>query len=261
MRKLLLRGGAILFLPVIVFGQLFNIVSDPVQEAHSAQQMIDDINMIHQAIQTYNEVAAVYNQLHVSAKWINNKNYWLGTATRIVNSNTPDVFGETGTWNGAVNAGINVPGAYSQATEATNPPPFWSAYPIGQSLIPAMLASIDITDGSTPAAMLSVGNSRNNQPLNDAAIQALEATSQDTSPGTNSEVEQLNQIDSGTVLLNRQMEDTNALLTSQTEQQLVANKIQRDALGDAINLYGQIDQTVATQPTAWGNSAATIQGW
>jgi hypothetical protein len=93
------------------------------------------------------------------------------------------------------------------------------------------------------------------------ALANLESSAQDTSLNTNSEVEQLNQISSSTVLTNRQLEDLNALITTQAEQQIVANKIQRDALADAINFDSQFQTALATQPIAWGGSAATIQNW
>ena len=72
----------------------------------------------------------------------------------------------------------------------------------------------------------------------------------------------MNQISSSTVLTNRQLEDLNAVVTTQAEQSIVANKIARDNLADAINLYAQFDTTVATQPIAWGGDpASTITNW
>jgi hypothetical protein len=63
------------------------------------------------------------------------------------------------------------------------------------------------------------------------------------------------------VLLNRQLETLNGLSAAQTEQQLVANKIQRDTLADAINFSGNVDTAATSQPTAWGGSATTITNW
>jgi hypothetical protein len=52
--------------------------------------------------------------------------------------------------------------------------------------------SVDVADGMTQAAMLTIANRRSNQPANDQALSNLEATSQDTGSGANSEVQQLN---------------------------------------------------------------------
>ena len=214
-----------------------------------------------QIVNVYDQVTNTYNQLAYNAGWTPVKTPWLGVPTPIVNSNTTSLFGETAPWNEAVNLGLNIPGAYGQAAYAMTPAPFYSAYPIGGSLMSAMMASVELADAANPAAIMTVANSRLNQPVNDTALANLESSAQDTSQNTNSEVEQLNQISSSTVLTNRQLEDLNALITTQAEQQIVANKIQRDALADAINFDSQFQTALATQPIAWGGSAATIQNW
>ena len=78
---------------------------------------------------------------------------------------------------------------------------------------------------------------------------------------TNSEVEQLNLISSGTVLANRQQEDANALLTTIAEQQILTNKVQRDVLADNLNVMSIRDTYIASEATQWGGSAATITGY
>ena len=60
------------------------------------------------------------------------KSRWLGIATQVVNSNTRSVFGETGGWNPAVTAGINIPGVWSTATYGIHPPPFYAEFPAGR---------------------------------------------------------------------------------------------------------------------------------
>lgn len=259
MRKRVLSLSTILLLPVIVIAQFgFSIVSDPTQEAHSWQQLLNDIQKINQLIATYNQITNLYTQIQYEGQWFASRGIWLGVPTQIVNSNTLSRFGETATWNEAANVGVNIPGAYGQATYAMNPPGFYGDYPIGQSLMSALMASVEIADGANPAALLSIANSRLNQPGNDSALTKLEGTSQDTSLGTNSEVEQLNLANGGIVLLNRQIEDLNAVTTTQAEQQIVANKIQRDNLADAVNFYGFVDLAGVS---VWGNSALTIQSW
>src|SRR5207248_5411245 len=119
----------------------------------------------------------------------------------------------------------------------------------------------NVADGMSQAAMLAIANSRSNQPANDLALANLEATSQDTGTGANSEVEQLNLLTSGTVLANRQREDSNALLTTIAEQQILTNKVQRDMLADNLNLMTTADNYTAGEATQWGGSAATIAGY
>jgi len=260
-RKRILVLGSMALLPAILAAQFGGIVSDPIQEGHSAEQLVNDIQKINQLIRTYNQITATYNQIAYAATYLRQKNAWLGIATRMVNSNTLGGFGETAGWNSAANTGLNIPGAYANATYAMTPPSFYSSWPVGNSIQSAIMASVRILDGANPAALMSVANARMNQPQNDLALSHLEAQTQDATAQTNSEVDQLNLANGGIVLLNRQLETLNSLSAAQTEGQLVANKVQRDALADAINFSGQVDSATANQATVWGGSAATIQSW
>jgi hypothetical protein len=243
-------------LPTMLLAQIFGptIVYDPTQSAHVLTEIARIVQLYKTATQTYNQIA--YN-----AAWFTNKSRWLGIATQVVNSNTRSIFGETAGWNPAVTTGINIPGAWSTATYGIHPPPFYASFPLGASSISANIASVNVADGMTEAAMLAIANSRRNQPSNDRALSDLEATSQDAGSGANSEVEQLNLLTSGTVLANRQQEDSNALLTSIAEQQILTNKVQRDLLANNLNVMTTADTYTESEATGWGGSAATIAGY
>ena len=256
MRKHLQVPLVMLLVPIAGLAQfgIGSIVFDPTQSAHV-------ITEIAKIVQLYNVATQTYNQIAFNAGWFMIKTPWLGIVTRVVNSNTRTIFGETGGWNPAVTMGANIPGVWTTATYGIHPPPFYSGFPLGASSTSANIASINVADGMSEAAMLTIANSRLNQPVNDAALMHLEATSQDTSSATNSEVEQLNLITGGTVLANRQQEDTNALLTTIAEQQILTNKVQRDLLADNLNVMTVRDNYIASEATQWGGSAATITGY
>lgn len=256
MRKRILIPILLAYIPTTVLAQIFGptIVFDPTVAGRVVTEIAQIVKLYNTATQTYNQIA--YN-----AQWFTNKNRWLGIVTQVVNSNTRSIFGETGGWNPAVTAGINIPGVWSAATYGIHPPPFWSGFPAGASSTSANIASVNVADGMTQAAMLAIANSRRNQPANDLALSNLEATSQDTGSGANSEVQQLNLITSGTVLANRQQENSNALLTTIAEQQILTNKIQRDMLADNLNVMTAADNYTASEATQWGGSAATIAGY
>lgn len=256
MRKRILIPILLAYLPTTVLAQILGptIVFDPTQSAHVLTE-------IARIVQLYNTATQTYNQIAYNAGWFTIKSRWLGIATQVVNSNTRSIFGETGGWNPAVTAGINIPGVWSTATYGIHPPPFYAGFPLGASSTSANIASVNVADGMSQAAMLAIANSRSNQPANDLALSNLEATSQDTGSGANSEVEQLNLLTSGTVLANRQQEDTNALLTTIAEQQILTNKVQRDMLADNLNVMSAADDYTAGEPTQWGGSAATIAGY
>ena len=256
MRKRILFPILLAYLPMTVLAQILGptIVFDPTQSAHVLTE-------IARIVQLYNTATQTYNQIAYNAGWFTIKSRWLGIATQVVNSNTRSIFGETGGWNPAVTAGINIPGVWSTATYGIHPPPFYAGFPLGASSTSANIASVNVADGMSQAAMLAIANSRSNQPANDLALANLEATSQDTGTGANSEVEQLNLLTSGTVLANRQREDSNALLTTIAEQQILTNKVQRDMLADNLNLMTTADNYTAGEATQWGGSAATIAGY
>jgi type IV secretion system protein TrbJ len=248
----------LLFAPAIVLGQFMpglpTLVYDPSQAAHVITEIAQIVKLYETATQTYNQIA-------YSATWFTNKNAWRGIATQIVNSNTPSLFGETGGWNPAVTAGLNIPSAWQLATFGIHPPAFYAGFPVGGSSLSANIASVNVADGISQAGMAAVANSRLNQPLNDLALTNLEQTSQDTSDGTNSEIEQLNLLTNGTVLANRQQENTNALLTSIAEQQILTNKTTRDTIADSLNVMSVRDTYIAGEATQWGGSVATIAGY
>src|SRR6516164_5233802 len=256
MRKRILIASLAASLPPMVLAQIFGptIVYDPTQSAHVVTEIARIVQLYKTATQTYNQIA--YN-----AAWFTNKSRWLGIATQVVNSNTRSIFGETSGWNPAVTTGVNIPDAWSTATYGIHPPPFYAGFPLGASSISANIASINVADGMTEAAMIAIANSRRNQPSNDRALSDLEATSQDAGSGSNSEIEQLNLLTSGTVLANRQQEDSNALLTTIAEQQILMNKVQRDLLAGNLNVMTTADSYTASEATGWGGSAATIAGY
>jgi type IV secretion system protein TrbJ len=253
MRKRILIPIFLAYIPTSLLAQIFGptIVFDPTVAGHVVTE-------IARIVQLYKTATDTYNQIAYNAAWFLNKRRWLGMATQVVNSNTRSLFGETGGWNAALTAGMDIPGAWNTATYGIHPPPFWSGFPLGASSTSANIASVNVADGMTEAAMLAIANSRTNQPANDLALSNLEATSQDTSDGANSEVQQLNLLTSGTVLANRQQEDANALLTTIAEQQILSNKVQRDLLADNLNVMTTADNYTASEPTQWGSSAATI---
>jgi len=262
-RSVVVIAGCLL-LPGAVLAQILglpSIVFDPSQSGHVITQIANEARQLQQLQQTYQQITAEYNQIVYNATWMKTKWYWRGVATRMVNSNARSTFGETAAWNAAVTANQGVLGAWGAATAAVHPPGFWSTYPVGQSTMSANLASIEIADGTSQAAMAAIGNSRANAALNDQALSQLEATSQDTGDGTNSEVQQLNLISGAAVLQGRQNQNQNALLTTVAEQQLLTNKTERDRLADSINTMAARDNALAHEGTAWGGSAATIVGY
>jgi hypothetical protein len=179
MRKRILISTLVGLVPAGLLGQIFGptIVFDPTVAGRVLTEIGEIVKLYNMATQTYNQI--VYN-----ASWFTNKSRWLGIATQVVQSNTPNVFGETGGWNPAVTSGINIPGVWSTATYGIRPPAFWSGFPLGASSTSANIASVNVADGMSQAAMLTIANSRTNQPANDLALSNLETALVQTRVGS-----------------------------------------------------------------------------
>src|SRR5689334_24723819 len=117
MRKRILIPILLGSVPAGVFSQIFGptIVFDPTV----AGRVLTEIGQI---IKLYNTATQTYNRTALNAGWFTNKSRWLGIATQVVRSNTPNVFGETGGWNPAVTGGVNIPGVWNTATYGIHPP-------------------------------------------------------------------------------------------------------------------------------------------
>jgi hypothetical protein len=141
MRKRILIPLLLTSIPGAVLAQIFGptIVFDPTVSGRVLTEIAQIVKLYNTATQTYNQIA--YN-----ARWFTNKSRWLGIATQVVNSNTRSVFGETGGWNSAVTAGINIPGVWNNATYGIHPPPFYASFPVGASSTSANIASVNVAE-------------------------------------------------------------------------------------------------------------------
>jgi len=88
MRKRILIPILLGSVPAGVFSQIFGptIVFDPTV----AGRVLTEIGQI---IKLYNTATQTYNQIAFNAGWFTNKSRWLGIATQVVRSSTPNVFG------------------------------------------------------------------------------------------------------------------------------------------------------------------------
>lgn len=84
-----------------------------------------------------------------------------------------------------------------------------------------------------------VGRLRANAPDVENSIQSLEDDSLSTDPDLNTEVSVLNKINAANVLALRNSQDTNKLLVTLAEQQIIDAKRKRDSEASAINTHIQ----------------------
>lgn len=236
----------------------FSFVSDPTQEAHSLSQLMNDVQKLQRLDAQIQQLTAQYNQLVASAKYFSLKQQWAGFGNQIVRNWAPNSYGATPMWNTAVLFGPNSAQAWQNVTVAMQHNQYMNGMLPGNNRQFAYAATVDTFDGAGPAALATLGNARSQQTRMAQAIANLQASASDGSAGTNSEVEQLNLLTSGTVQSLQMQQTSNNVLTSLLEQQTIANKIQRDALADHLNHETLRDQYLVSEGPQWGGAAQSI---
>jgi len=250
-------GGIVLQLQA----QFGGIVSDPLQESHSWQQLLNDIQKLQKLDHQIQTLDAEFNQIQANARFFSMKNAWRGFANHIVRNWAPNSYGATPMWNTAVLFGPGAPQAWQNVIVAMQHNPYMIGMTPGINREYAYAATVDTFDGAGPAAVQTLGNARTQQTQMSSAIAQLQASALDGSADTNSEVQQLNLLTVGSVQGLQMQQTTNNVITSLLEQQTIANKIQRDALADHLNFLNQTDQYVVSEGPGWGNAAQAISNY
>jgi len=150
-----------------------------------------------------------------------------------------NTYGTTGGWMSAVNTGLGAPSGYFESAERL------AAYGAAMGSVPAdqrdrlmkRYATIELTDGANQHGIEAVGALRRNAPAVETAIQGLEDDSLSANPDYNTEIGVLNKINAATVIALRNGQDTNKLLVSLAEQQVIEAKRKRDAEVKAIHTH------------------------
>jgi hypothetical protein len=153
------------------------------------------------------------------------------------NGSAPNTFGNTGGWISGVNTG-NVGGGYQLATTRLFPynPDHLSGMDANElSRVRSQYASVELADGANTTAMATLGSIRNNALNVEMQMGNLENDSLSPDADLNSEVSVLNKINAANVLTLRSIQDSNKLLASLLEQQVVASKQQRELTTNSIN--------------------------
>jgi hypothetical protein len=107
--------------------------------------------------------------------------------------------------------------------------------PAEQNRVKSQYASVELADGANVTAMATIGTIRDNAQDIQNQINNLEQDSLSSDPNLNTEVSVLNKINAANVLSLRTAQDSNKLLLSLLEQNVIAAKQQREAAVNSIN--------------------------
>lgn len=104
------------------------------------------------------------------------------------------------------------------------------------------LATIEMQDSAGQTTIGVLGDYRTTDAANQAAFNRLDANVQDTSPAYNTEAAQLNLANAIAIQRLKQQRTETAIQAALLEQQLAANKYQRDAMASHMNLFSEVSR-------------------
>lgn len=217
------------------------IVYDPTNYRNAVLRYLQLQQHLVQLRNSYNQLVAQYNLAVQMARSIQNMpaRYRAAFSTWR-NAAAPNTFGNTATWIAGVNSGAvpTVTSGYAGATTRLlqyNPQVLSSMTPQELERVKSHYATVELSDGINTTAMSAMGAIRANARTVETQINNLEQDSLSSNPNLNSEVSVLNKINATNVLTLRTLQDSNKLLLSLLEQQVIAAKQQRESFTNSIN--------------------------
>lgn len=218
--------------------QFGGVVYDPTNYHNALLRYFQLQQHLIQLQQTYSKVLSHYNLALQMARNIQNMQArYRAQFSQWRNGSASNTFGNTGEWITGINTGA-VGGGYQQATTRLIPysPDHLSAMDATElSRVRSQYASVELADGANLTAMTALGSIRNNAVSLELRMGNLESDSFSGDSSLNSEVSVLNKINAANVLTLRSVQDSNKLLASLLEQQIIASKQQRELTANAIN--------------------------
>lgn len=216
----------------LAFGQ---IVHDPISYANA-------LIILAEIIKNYEQLKAQYElqvwnstQLPVDMSGV----YRVPSAAWYELQLPSDRFGRLSGWLQAVNAAGSAWDGYGAASVTLREfgANLSKISPDEQEAVGSRYASVELTDATNVHSMETLGSLRANAVAADSALQALEDDALSSAPEMNTEIAILNKINAASIGALRLSRDTNRLLLSTLEQQIVESKRRRDAEASEVNVH------------------------
>jgi type IV secretion system protein TrbJ len=266
LKAIAILAGITLFFasPARAFLGFGDIVFDPTNYAQAIKSLIQLEQQYAQLVQIYQQSRQQYEQLVWMSKTVpvNMRARYRAVVTPWANSTATNTYGTTSGWVTAINTGFGVDAGYSQSVQKLGA--YGSAFgniPSDQlDRVKTSYGTVELTDGANLQAIETIGRVRANAPALENTLQALEEDSLSSDPDMNTEVAVLNKINAASLIGLRNSEDTNKLLVSLAEQQIIAAKRTRDSEAQAINQHARFmtEGKAALTSQADGASAAML---
>ena len=214
------------------------IVYDPTNYHNALLRYYQLQQHLVQLQKTYAQVVSQYNLAVSMARHVHNMPArYRALFSQWRNATALNTYGNTGGWIAGINTG-NLGGGYQQSTTQLlqyNPDHLSAMDSDELSRVKSQYASVQLSDGANLEAMATIGAIRDRAQIAEAQIANLEQDSFSDDSDLNSEVSVLNKINATSVLTLRTVQESNKLLASLLEQQLILAKQQREAMTNGIN--------------------------
>jgi hypothetical protein len=244
--------------------QFGGVVYDPTNYHNALLRYYQLQQHLVQLQKTYAQIVSQYNLAMAMARYVHNMPArYRATFSQWRNATALNTYGNTNGWIAGINTG-NLNGGYQLSTTQLlqyDPNHLSGMDSDEQSRVKSQYASVELSDGANLEAMAAIGAIRENSQNVEAQIANLERDSFSDDSDLNSEVSVLNKINAASVLTLRSVQDSNKLLTSLLEQQIILAKQQRESTANSINadiqrrasLSGNLAQVTGTMTDSLQN--------
>ena len=224
-----------------VSAQLFGIVYDPANYANAVLRYGQLQQQYTQLVTTYQQIRAQYLLLRQQAALlpVNMNVRYRVLPTPWLPFTASQAYGTTSGWILTANNGLAALASYTRATQ-----PLQSyAAAMGQvsadeaSRIQRRYDRVQLTDASLTHSLEALGRLRSRQTLVEATMSNLEDDTYSSNPDLNTQTAVLNKINATAVTSARLAKDSNNVLVSLLEQQLLDAADRRDAVVQGINAH------------------------
>ena len=230
-----------------------DIVFDPSAYATLLQQFAQMQQSYQVAANTYEQ--AKFNLTHFDSTV---KAAWQGLQMTILQSNTPDAYGENAGYTQAVNTGQGTTDAWNASTAMLQPAADYAQLPPNSPEL-AEMANAERYQGYGPNALAIIGQTRANGLSNQQTLAQLQSSY--TNNPDDTEGEQLNTLNGSNLLLVQGIQDQNIILAVMAESQAIHAKVEQDQLTQHFNTVAYAETMKQTTPTEVTIDDASVSSW
>ena len=242
----------------VVGGILIGSIGTPVARAQFAvidaaaiAKLVDELatanNILISSQAIYRTAQSQYSAFLQNVKSLGSKSGWITAIRGIGVNSTRNTYGETAGMQAAMNNATGIASAWRVSSVSPGTLlGYLSRQTPGQSTHLSHLATVEMQDSAGQTSLQAIGDFRSTDAANQSAFTRLEQNVQDTSPDFNTEAAQLNLANAIALQHLKQQRANNVLQAALLEQQLAANKYQRDTTAAHLQGLGELNQTLTT---------------